>query len=52
MDFGVVLQTDPPAARVADIVARYLQHDAKDATPAGDGELVVPQVDQREAATV
>jgi hypothetical protein len=52
MDFGVVRQTEPPATRVADIVARYLQHDAKDATPAGHGEFVVPQVNQREAARV
>ena len=30
--------------------ALYLQHDAKDATLARYGELVIPQVNEREAA--
>ena len=50
----------PPEAHVArlheledlgvDQFALYLQHDAKDATLAGYGELVVPEVNAREAA--
>jgi hypothetical protein len=36
----------------ADQFALYLQHDAKDATLARYGELVIPEVNRREAAKV